>query len=102
MPLTNEPVGMTAVRGAYGQRTNMSAQPVNNDPYASVEYRNAFKEYVQRGTPIPTELIQRAGGDPGPTITSELGAIIPSLSRKYLRYTDSCILKYVNLIFRVV
>lgn len=78
VPLTNEPVGMTAVRGAYGQRTNMSAQPVNNDPYASVEYRNAFKEYVQRGTPIPTELIQRAGGDPGPTITSELGAIIPT------------------------
>lgn len=76
VPGMNEPVGMTTVRGAYGQYTNMTAQP--EDPYASIEYRNAFKDYVQRGTPIPMGLVQRAGGDPGPTVAAELGAIIPT------------------------
>lgn len=76
VPGMNDPVGMTTVRGAYGQYTNMTAQ--SEDPYASVEYRNAFKDYVQRGTPIPMGLVQRAGGDPGPTVATELGAIIPT------------------------
>lgn len=77
VPGMNEPVGMTTVRGAYGQRTNMTAQS-DDDPYSSLEYRNAFKDYVQRGTPIPMGLVQRAGGDPGPTVAAELGAIIPT------------------------
>lgn len=76
VPGMNEPVGMTTVRGAYGQYINMTAQ--SEDPYASIEYRNAFKDYVQRGTPIPMGLVQRAGGDPGPTVAAELGAIIPT------------------------
>lgn len=66
------------VRGAYGQHTNMNNQPDNNDPYGTIEYRTAFKNYVQRGTPIPAELIQRAGGDPGPTVAADLGMIIPT------------------------
>lgn len=53
-------------------------QRQNDDPYATMEYRNAFKNYVQRGTPIPENLIQRAGGDAGPTVAEELGAIIPT------------------------
>ena len=42
----------------------------------SVEYRQAFMEYVQRGT-INADLITRAGGDPGFTITPEIGMLIP-------------------------
>jgi HK97 family phage major capsid protein len=79
VPGAGDPVGTTVVRGAYGQRTNMNvSQPDNNDPYGTIEYRTAFKNYVQRGTPIPTELIQRAGGDPGPTVAADLGMIIPT------------------------
>lgn len=50
----------------------------NEDPYATMEYRTAFKNYVQKGTPIPSNLIQRAGGDAGPTVAADLGMIIPT------------------------
>ena len=58
---------------ATAQMNNRSA---NDDPYATVEYRTAFKNYVQNGTPIPQEL--RAGGDNGTTIAADLGMIIPT------------------------
>lgn len=41
----------------------------------SMEYRLAFKEYVQRGKQMPAEF--RAGGDPGVTVTADIGAIVP-------------------------
>lgn len=62
--------------GSFGQQTGQ--QRSNDDPYATLEYRTAFKDYVQRGTPIPSELIQRAGGDAGPTVAADLGMIIPT------------------------
>ena len=43
---------------------------------SAMEYRKAFMEYVQRGT-INADLIKRAGGDPGFTITPEIGMLIP-------------------------
>lgn len=52
------------------------------DPYATTEYRQAFKAYVQRGVPIPEKLIQRAGGDEGTTIAADLGMIIPTTIMK--------------------
>lgn len=80
---SNPPVGAQHVNNGiplatFGQQTNMTGQRSNEDPYASMEYRMAFKDYVQRGTPIPTNLIQRAGGDPGPTVAADLGMIIPT------------------------
>lgn len=48
------------------------------DVFGTTEYRMAFKSYVQRGTPIPQDLISRAGGDTGTTLSTELGAIIPT------------------------
>lgn len=48
IPGAGDPVGTTVVRGAYGQHTNMNNQPDNNDPYGTIEYRTAFKNYVQR------------------------------------------------------
>ena len=50
----------------------------DDDPYASLEYRQAFKAYVQRGTPIPEKFNKRAGGDLGVTIAEDLGLIIPT------------------------
>ena len=49
----------------------------SDEPFSSMEYRKAFKEYVQRGTPIPKDVITRAGGDEGITTSADLGAIIP-------------------------
>ena len=48
------------------------------DVFDSMEYRTAFKNYVQRGTAIPQELIARAGSDTGTTAAADLGAIIPT------------------------
>lgn len=63
------------VVGSFPQNTQ---QRSDEDPYATMEYRQAFKAYVQRGTTIPANLVQRAGGDAGPTVTTDLGAIIPT------------------------
>lgn len=53
-------------------------QRSNEDPYSTMEYRTAFKNYVQRGTPIPADLVKRAGGDPGPSVAEDIGLIIPT------------------------
>lgn len=45
------------------------------DPFATMEYRRAFMEYAQRGTPIPANLVQRDGI---PANTNTLGATIPT------------------------
>ena len=58
--------------------TQNITSPVNEEPYSSIEYRTAFKNYVQRGTPIPADVVQRAGGDTGTTVAADIGAIIPS------------------------
>lgn len=59
---------------SYGQAQPVSEARTEN-PYGTLEYRKAFKDYVQRGTEIPVEL--RAGGDTGTTVASDIGAIIP-------------------------
>lgn len=53
-------------------------QPRNaeTDPLGTMEYRMAFKNYVQNGTPIPAEL--RAAGDSGTTVTADIGALVPT------------------------
>lgn len=60
---------------SFPQQTQQRSE---EDPYGTMEYRTAFKAYVQKGTPIPSNLLQRAGGDPGPTVAAELGMIIPT------------------------
>ena len=50
-------------------------QRENVDPYATMEYRRAFMEYAQRGTPIPANLVKRDGM---PANTDSLGATIPT------------------------
>lgn len=84
---SNPPAGAQHVNNGiplatFGQQTSMSQQRSNEDPYGTMEYRQAFKDYVQRGTPIPENLnphmSKRAGGDPGPTVAADLGMIIPT------------------------
>lgn len=55
-------------------------------PYSSLEYRQAFMSLVQRGTPIPHEVMTRAGGDAGTTVTADIGAIIPeTIMREFIK-----------------
>ena len=80
---SNPPAGAQQVNtgipmASYSQNPAGTQQRENKDPYASMEYREAFKAYVQRGTPIPENLTQRAGGSAGPTVTADLGMIIPT------------------------
>lgn len=80
---SNPPVGAQQVNNgipmaSYSQNPVGTQQRENKDPYASMEYREAFKAYVQRGTPVPENLTQRAGGDAGPTVAADLGMIIPT------------------------
>lgn len=80
---SNPPAGANLVNGgipmaSYSQNPAPTQQRANEDPYATMEYRTAFKDYVQRGVPIPTNLTQRAGGDAGPTVAADLGMIIPT------------------------
>lgn len=46
-----------------------------SDPFATLEYRQAFMAYAQKGTPIPASLYTREGM---PANTNSLGATIPT------------------------
>lgn len=79
---SNVPVNAQHVNGgvvaSYGQQATMPQTRSNEDPFSTMEYRSAFKNYVQTGTSIPANLIQRDGDGVGPANTSDLGAIIPT------------------------
>lgn len=62
------------VVGTYGQNNAVEGRSVV-DPFATLEYRQAFMKYAQTGTPIPANLIQRDGM---PTNTDSIGATIPT------------------------
>ena len=63
------------VIGTFGQLGNVSQARENADPYASMEYRQAFMRYAQTGQEIPVNLYQRDGF---PANTNTLGATIPT------------------------
>ena len=46
------------------------------DIYSTIEYRQAFKRYVVEGTPLPEEYTQKRSNEL--TVTSDLGAVIPT------------------------
>lgn len=48
----------------------------DEDIYSSIEYRQAFKRYVVEGTPLPEEYTQKRSNEL--TVTSDLGAVIPT------------------------
>lgn len=63
------------ISASFSQNTDMSQTRENTDPYATMEYRQAFMRYAQTGTEIPANLIQR---DNVPATTTSLGATIPT------------------------
>lgn len=73
-PETTKPDMRNAwVVGAFTSQTAKREKNVVEDRFDSEEYRNAFMEYVCRGTAIPTELRADAV-----TTTGDAGAVIPT------------------------
>ena len=71
-PAAGEPVpaGAQQINGSFRQGEGQRSE--DEDPLASMEYRQAFRKYVVSGTPIPAEL--RAGNA---TSTVDTGEAIP-------------------------
>lgn len=70
------PAGATLVNPVSmgGATFKTTEKREDEDIFASMEYRKAFKNYVQRGTAIPTQFEQRGAA----ANTQSLGAIIPT------------------------
>lgn len=63
------------VIAGFSQTSTMTQQRDNVDPFATLEYRQAFMRYAQTGAEIPVNLYQRDGM---PANTNSLGATIPT------------------------
>ncbi|MBO4520703.1 MAG: phage major capsid protein [Alphaproteobacteria bacterium] len=57
-----------------GASFTVGEQRSNDDPFATMEYRMAFKKFVQTGTPIPSQYEQRQDA----ANSQSLGATIPT------------------------
>lgn len=51
----------------------------DDDPFATIEYRKAFKDYVLRGTPIPGKYTQYRTDAFNTTADASTGAVIPTM-----------------------
>lgn len=63
------------VAATFSQAPGVAQTRENTDPFATMEYRQAFMRYAQTGAAIPERLLQRAGT---PANTNTLGATIPT------------------------
>lgn len=63
------------VAASFGMGATGSQQRENTDPYATMEYRQAFMRYAQTGEAIPESLVKR---DNMAANTTQLGATIPT------------------------
>lgn len=57
----------------YGQGGTPAARGVNVDELGTMEYRTAFKNFVQNGT--PSDLLKRAAGE---QVSADLGILLPN------------------------
>ena len=73
-PANAQLVNGQAVAG-FNMGANANQARENADPFATMEYRQAFMRYAQTGEVIPANLYQRDGM---PANTNTLGAIIPT------------------------
>lgn len=75
MPPVNTPLVNGGIVGAFTQATGITQTRENTDPFATMEYRQAFMRYAQTGQEIPANLYKRDGM---PANTDSLGATIPT------------------------
>lgn len=65
------------VAGSYTQSTNLTQARENSDPYATMEYRQAFMRYAQTGAQT-AGILEIETRDGSPANTTTLGATIPT------------------------
>lgn len=58
--------------------SNRNQQQENSDMYSTLEYRNAFKNYVLNGTPIPEEYRNQEQRSDEITLVGDVAAVIPT------------------------
>lgn len=58
---------------SYGLNGGKNSEERNDDPTSTMEYRKAFKDFVQRG--IRSDLLKRADAE---NVTSDLGILLPN------------------------
>ena len=77
-PANAEHVNDDIARNALGTFRRSETEQ-GGDPLATMEYRMAFKDYVQRRVPIPEKFRNvRAAGDTGTTTIGDIGALVPT------------------------
>lgn len=69
------PAGARRGNASFQQNSKVDQARENTDPFATMEYRQAFMAYAQTGAPIPESLYKRDGS---PANTNTLGATIPT------------------------
>lgn len=70
---SNAPTGATFNPAAMFAQNGAQARTANTDKLSTMEYRNAFKDYVQRG--VPSDLLKRADAE---NVSADLGVLLPS------------------------
>lgn len=75
IPANAQLVNGGAVAASFGAGATNAQTRENADPFATMEYRQAFMRYAQTGQEIPANLAQRDGM---PANTDSLGATIPT------------------------
>lgn len=66
-------------RNSLGTFKRSKIEVEDSDPLSSMEYRQAFKAYVQRRVPIPEKFRNiRAAGGTATTTTTDIGALVPT------------------------
>ena len=75
------PTGVTLVNGSFKTGAAPTQQRSNEDPFATMEYRQAFKDYVQRGVmsaQIQSGITAMQKRNGSAANTEQLGAIVPT------------------------
>lgn len=94
-PATAQPVN-AGITASFSQNPNPAEKRDNSDPFASMEYRQAFMKYAQTGETISPALYQRDGA---PANTTDLGATIPTTVLN--EFINEIRLRYGNLYRKV-
>ena len=84
------------VVAGFGTPASPSQKRENTDPFATLEYRQAFMKYAQTGEAIPASIYQRDGM---PANTSTLGATIPTTTLN--EFINEIRKVYGNLYYKV-
>lgn len=74
----NNPDGQLDPLGTYGKNNSKEGRKEEEDIFGTMEYRQAFRNYVVSGTPIPAKFTQQEQRSDALTVVGDVGAVIPT------------------------